>query len=250
MTIPLKISIVTITYNSESNVGKCINSVNEQSYSNLEHIIVDGNSTDNTLNIVKNKSKRDLKIISEPDAGIYDAMNKGIRMATGDIIGMLNSDDKFISNDSVKKIAKAISNYDVDCTYGNMIYTNEKGEITRTWKSRPFKPGLFEKSWTPGHPTFYCKKELYEKYGLYKTDYKIAADVELMMRFLEIERVKSHYIDEFLVEMLEGGVSNQGLKSTVTITKEMRRAFEENNLKFPLVKYIFYKAMKLKEFIK
>lgn len=245
----MKISIVTVSFNSANTIVNTINSVNEQSYFDLEHILIDGKSTDSTFNIINSLSKRSPKILSEPDGGIYDAMNKGIKMASGDIVGMLNSDDKFISKDTVKTIAESFNKYDIDCTYGNMIYRNIKGNISRTWKSSSFVPGLFEKSWSPAHPTFYCKRELYNKYGYYKTDYQIAADVELMLRFLQVHKIKSHHIDDFLVEMLEGGVSNNGLKSTMTITKEMKKAFRENNLKLPLFKYIIHKAMKIKEYI-
>jgi glycosyltransferase involved in cell wall biosynthesis len=244
----MKVSIITVAKNSSSTIGQCVNSLNQQSYRNIEHIVVDGDSCDNTMEIVNSSSERVLISLSEPDNGIYDAMNKGIKLATGDIVGMLNSDDKFISKDSIQIIVDNIQENDVDCVFGNMIYKNKKGITTRVWKSNPFKLGMFEKSWTPGHPTFYCKKSAYEKYGLYKTDYKIAADVELMLRFLQVNTIRSHFIDEYLVEMLEGGVSNRGLKSTIRITKEIKKAFEENGLKFPMIKYLFYKALKIKEY--
>ncbi len=244
----MKITLITATYNSAATIADCIKSVTEQTHHDIEHLIIDGGSKDKTLEIIKSMPNRVAKIISEPDQGIYDAMNKGIRLATGDVVGLLNSDDQFYSTTVLATINHCFESMDIDCTFGNLIYSNEDGKVTRTWKSKPFQSGLFGKSWSPAHPTFYCKTALYHSYGLYKTDYKIAADVELMLRFLEVHRLKSYFIDEFLVNMLEGGVSNQGIQSTITITKELQRAFRENKLKFNLPKYLFHKGLKIKEF--
>lgn len=245
----MKISIITVTFNSSSTIKDCITSVNNQTYTDIEHIIIDGASKDDTVDIVKSLASRVTKIISEPDNGIYDAMNKGIELASGEIIGILNSDDLFYDDGVVAKIVKTFNNNQNESLYGNLVYFNSDDKITRKWHSKPFTPGLFAKSWSPAHPTFYCKKELYEKYGLYKTDYKIAADVELMLRFLELNHISTMFIDDYLVKMRTGGVSNQGLNSTIIITKELRRAFKENNLRFNLVKYLFCKFLKIKEFI-
>lgn len=245
----MKISIITVTFNSGKTIEDCINSVNSQDYKNIEHIIIDGASKDNTIDIVKDIGERVAKIVSEPDKGIYDAMNKGIKLATGDIIGMLNSDDIFYDDGVVQKIVKAFQIDKIESLHGNLVYFNSDKKIIRKWHSQSFKPGLFSKSWSPAHPTFYCKRELYEKYGLYKTDYKIAADVELMLRFLELNRISSMFINDYFVRMRTGGVSNQGVNSTIIITKELRRAFKENNLPFSLTKYLFYKFLKIKEFI-
>lgn len=243
----MKISLITITFNSEKTLQDTIDSVSKQKYSNIEYIIIDGNSTDNTIKIIKSNLNVISKWISEPDDGIYDAMNKGIKMATGDVIGILNSDDTFHSDESLMKIAGAFIENDPDCTFGNLNYLNTNGVVTRKWRSKSYEQGIFEKSWTPAHPTFYCKRIIYEKFGLYKTDYEIAADVELMFRLLEVNKIKSYFIDEVLIDMLEGGVSNSGLSSTFTIIKEMRRAFSENELKLPILKYTFFKVLKLKE---
>ncbi len=245
----MKISIITVTYNSSATIEDCITSIQNQTYSNIEHIIIDGASKDNTVNIVKSLPNRVSKIISEPDNGIYDAMNKGIKLATGDIIGVLNSDDLFYNNEVVQDLVDVFESEEIDCLYGNLVFFNSEGKITRKWQSKPYAHGLFSKSWSPAHPTFYCKRELYEKYGLYKTDYKIAADVELMLRFLELNKVRNRFVDKYFVRMLTGGVSTQGVKSTIIITRELRRAFNENQLPFNLVKYLFYKFLKIKEFI-
>lgn len=246
----LKISIITATYNSSSTIADCITSVNEQTYPHIEHIIVDGLSKDNTLEIIKDIPNRVERIISERDKGIYDAMNKGIKVANGDIIGTLNSDDTLFDSVAIEKIARFfLHNPEIDCMYGNLVFVNESKQIQRRWKSRPFEPGSFARSWTPAHPTFYCKREIFEKFGLYKTDYKIAADVEFMLKVLEVEKVKSSYLNEVLVSMALGGVSTSGLKSTITITKELKRAFKENGLKLNLLKYLFFKALKIKEYL-
>ncbi|MGQ1909314.1 glycosyltransferase family 2 protein [Marinifilum sp. RC60d5] len=245
----MKISIITVTYNSSATIEDCIASVNNQTYLDIEHIIIDGASKDDTVNIIESLPNRVSKIVSEPDKGIYDAMNKGINLATGDIVGILNSDDLFYDNDVLQNLVDVFESEEIDCVYGNLVFFNSEGKITRKWKSKPYEQGLFSKSWSPAHPTFYCKKGLYDKYGLYKIDYKIAADVELMLRFLELNKVRSRFTDKYMVRMLTGGVSTQGIKSTIIITKELRRAFKENQIPFNLVRYLFYKFLKIKEFI-
>lgn len=245
----MKISIITATFNSSQTISDCIASVNDQTYPDIEQIIIDGASKDKTIEIINLQPNRVKKLISEPDKGIYDAMNKGIRIATGDVIGILNSDDLLYNKNVLENITNAFKNNNIDCCFGNLVFFDKTEKIVRKWQSKPFEKGLFSKSWTPAHPTFYCKKELYDKYGLYKTDFKIAADVELMLRFLEVQEIRSLFLDEYLVKMQAGGVSNNGINSTITITKELQRAFRENGLHFNLLKYLFYKALKLKEFI-
>ena len=244
------VSIITVSYNSEKTILNCINSVSSQDYKEIEHIVIDGKSKDNTLDIINSTtSSRFIKIVSEKDHGIYDAMNKGIKLAKGDIIGFLNSDDIFSSTSTIKKIVNAFNlNKKIMCCYGNLIYV-KNNKVTRTWKSRTFEFGLFEKSWTPAHPTFYCKKSVFTKIGQFKTDYKIAADVEFMLRALEINKLKSYFIDDFLVKMSAGGISNKNMLSTIIIIKEIKRAFKENSLKFNIIKYLFYKILKIREFI-
>jgi len=242
--------VITVCYNSESTIEKCLQSVISQDYNNIEHIIVDGNSSDKTLEIISSFRIKSHKIISENDNGIYDAMNKGIKMASGDIIGMLNSDDFFYSCSSIKYIVEEFKKDNTfDCVYGNLVYLNNKNKIYRNWISQNFNKGLFQKSWTPAHPTFYCRKKVYDELQPYKLNYIIAADVEFMLRVLEVNNYKSSYINKYLVSMKLGGISNEGLKSTILITKEMHRAFKENKLKFSLIKYIIFKFLKLYQFI-
>jgi glycosyltransferase involved in cell wall biosynthesis len=245
----VKISVITVSFNSADTIRACVSSVYNQSWHEIEHILIDGGSDDNTVSLAQSIPNRLTYIKSEPDSGIYDAINKGIMQAGGDIIGILNSDDVYADENSVQKIVHAFQDHNPDCVYGNLIFTNAKGRTVRVWKSQPFISGLFQKSWTPAHPTFYVRRDIYARYGLYKTTYKIAADVELMLRFLEIHRVSSHFMDEVLVNMRYGGISTRGLKSTITITKEMRRAFHENGLNLNLIRYIFHKIYKIRELI-
>lgn len=244
MNINPLISIVTVTYNSENFIKDCILSVNNQTYKNIEHILVDGNSKDNTVELFKKNAKRTPIIISESDNGIYDAMNKGIKLSSGDFIGFLNSDDYFSSNNSLEIIVQNIKKYNVDCVHGNVVFLSKKNKINRIWKSKNYYSGSFSKSWTPAHPTFYCKSSIYNKLGLYKTKYKIAADVELMMRFLEKNKISSKYISESLVCMREGGLSTNSFQSTVIISREVKRAHIENDLKFNWFNYIMGKFKK------
>jgi glycosyltransferase involved in cell wall biosynthesis len=246
----MKISLITVSLNSSETLQATFNSIGKQQYPKLEYIIVDGGSKDTTVDLIKQNQGIVSKWVSEPDLGIYDAMNKGILMASGDIIGMLNSDDSFYDASTLKKIVAVFEQHpEVQCVYGNLILVNKEQKVIRSVKSKPFQPGLFAKSWTPAHPTFYCRRELYEDFGLYKTNYKIAGDAELMLRFLEVKKVKSFYLDEVLVTMSSGGVSNRGIKSILVITQEIKKAFKENEMNFNLLKYLFYKFLKIKEFV-
>lgn len=252
----MKISVVTVSFNSEKTIKDTLESVLQQSYENIEYIVVDGLSTDNTISIIKEyeasfkKTKKEFKWISEKDDGIYDAINKGIKLATGNVVGILNSDDYFSYDSVIVDIKEVFEQGKYDCLYGNLKYIDpDTNEITRNWRSKKFQDGLFEKSWTPAHPTFYCKKDIYDKFGLYRTDFKIAADVELMYRFLQMNHLSNFFLDRYLVTMRQGGVSSSGIKSTIIITKEMIKAFKDNGGKLNLVKYLFFKALKVKEFL-
>lgn len=245
----MKVSIITIVFNGEAYIRKTIESVLSQTYSDIEYLIIDGGSADKTMDIVNEYCSEIATIVSEKDRGIYDAMNKGIVLSTGDILGFLNADDIFNDQNSIRYVVESFEKYRVEAIYGDLQYINVNGKVSRSWKSRQFKRGLFEKSWTPAHPTFYCRKKTYDQYGMYKIDYKIAADVELMFRFLEIHEISNHYLPRVLVRMMKGGVSNSGLNSTITICKELVRAFSENGKRLNLPKYIFFKFLKVSQFL-
>jgi len=242
----LKISIITITFNSENSILQTLQSVKNQSFNNYEYLLIDGGSKDATLNIA-NKQNHISKLISEPDKGIYDALNKGIKNSTGEIIGFLNSDDTFYDENSLQHIVDAFDK-NTDCVFGDIIYTDLKENIKRVWKGSAFKKGAFKKGWMPAHPTFYCRRSVYEKLGLYDDSFKIAGDFELMLRFLEKHNIKSKYIPKTLVNMKVGGASNNGLKSKLDILKEEFRAFVQNEIDVNKLSYIFHKAKKIKEF--
>ena len=241
-----KVSLITISLNSQKTIQKTFESVNDQSIKNIEHILIDGGSIDNTIHIAKQFSHIN-KIISEPDKGIYDAMNKGIKNSSYDIIGFLNSDDQFFDHNSLSLITNHFHE-DIDCGFGDLIYTDSNNKIKRFWKGSDYKQGLFKKGWMPAHPTFYCRRSVYELFGLYDKSFKIAGDFELMMRFLEKHRIKSKYIPKTLVNMKIGGVSNRSLKSKLDILKEEFRAFEQNGFKINKLSYIYNKSKKIKDF--
>ena len=242
-----KISIITISYNAEVTIEKTLKSIKSQSYDNIEHIIVDGGSKDNTLEIC-NSYPHVSKIISESDRGVYDAFNKGLKIATGDIIGFLNADDVFFSENSVQEIVNAFSNNETDIVYGNLDYVNQEGKVIRNWISKRYEKGLIKKAWMPAHPTFYCKKEVYDRLGGYNDSFKIAGDFELCLRFLEINNIPSFYLNKKIVKMLVGGISNSGLKSKLTIFKEELRAFKINNISVNPFLFFLYKLKKIKQF--
>ena len=242
-----KISIITICFNSEKTIFKTLESVKKQSFNNIEHIIIDGASNDKTLEICKEYSNS-IKIISEQDNGVYDAFNKGLILATGEIIGFLNSDDVFYSEKAVEDIVNTFSNNEIDIVYGNLDYVNKEGKVIRNWISRPYEKGLVKKAWMPAHPSFYCKKEVYDRLGGYNDSFKIAGDFELCLRFLEINQVPSFYLNKKVVKMLVGGISNSGLKSKWTIFKEELRAFKINNISVNPVSFFYYKLKKVKQF--
>ena len=243
----MKISVITISYNAENTIEKTLKSIENQSYNNIEHIIIDGGSKDSTLEIC-NSFSHEAKIISESDNGVYDAFNKGLKLATGDVIGFLNADDTFYNENSIQDIVDAFSNNETDIVYGNLDYVNEESKVIRNWISRPYEKGLVKKAWKPAHPTFYCKKEVYDRLGGYNDSFKIAGDFELCLRFLEINQVPSFYLNKKLVKMLVGGISNSGLKSKWIIFKEDLRAFKINNISVNPVLFFLYKFKKLKQF--
>lgn len=231
----MKISIITAVFNAEKTIADTIKSILNQSYTDIEYIIVDGGSKDNTVDIIK-KYEPDfngrLRWISERDNGIYDAMNKGIRMATGEVIGILNSDDFFSSDDVVSCINKAFTEHNVDAIYGDIHFVNDNNlnKTVRYYSSRIFNRSLMRLGFMPAHPSFYIRKKCFDKIGLYNTSYRIAADFEFLLRAIFINRIKTQYIAKDFVTMRTGGVSTSGIGSHKRIMKEHLRAFKENNV--------------------
>lgn len=232
----MKISIVTTSYNSEKTIEETIKSVLSQKYENYEHIIVDGKSKDSTMAIVKKYEEQyngKLRYISEPDKGIYDAMNKGIKMATGDVIGLLNSDDKYANEDVLGEIAHTIENNKCDGIHGNLLYmdTETMTKPKRKWitKSTNIKKGNMM-----AHPTLYLKKEIYDKLGLYSLKYKVNADYNFMINLLSHKEIKLIYIDKFLIHMRLGGESSAGIKGYWKNLKEAYQILKDNKIRFAL----------------
>ena len=247
----MKITIITATYNSQAYISDCIKSVYNQTYTNIEHIIIDGSSKDKTIEIINSTPNRITKVISEPDKGIYDAMNKGIRAATGDVIGILNSDDFFTSDNIIETVADNFKNYDIDALYGDVHFVNPDDilKTVRYYSSAIFKPSLFRFGFMPAHPSFYMKKECYDKYGLYALDYKIASDYDLLIRYLYKERINYKYLKKDFVTMRTGGVSTENFNSRVTLNREIVRACKKYGIKtnmFLLSFKYLYKIFELK----
>ncbi|KAF0130588.1 MAG: hypothetical protein FD155_1398 [Bacteroidetes bacterium] len=246
----MKISVITIAYNSGHSISDAIDSVLSQTYNDIEYIIVDGKSKDNTVEVVKSYGSRISKFVSEPDKGIYDALNKGIRMASGDVIGFMHSDDLFASDDILAKVAEIFKTNDVDSVYGDLqyVYKNDTNKVLRYWKSGRFSLRRLKMGWMPPHPTFYVKKKVYDSYGLFNTDFRIAADYDTMLRFLGKHRISTYYLPEVMVKMRVGGASNRSLKNIIKKTKEDMKAIQDNNFGsfFTLV---FKNLRKVKQFI-
>ena len=232
----MKISLITITYNSAQTLKDTLTSVLEQTYTDIEYILVDGASKDNTVAIIKDfepKFEGRMKWVSEPDKGLYDAMDKGIRMATGDVIGILNSDDFFTSKEVLAKVAEAFEqDTQLDAVYGDVHFVNpdDLQKCVRYYSSKVFKKSLMRLGFMPAHPSFYLKKVCFDKYGVYKTDYKIAADFEFLLRVIYKENVKTQYLPIDMVTMRTGGASTSGIESHLKIMKEHLRAFRENGV--------------------
>ena len=232
----MKVSIITVTYNRNATLQHTIQSVLSQSYDNIEYIIIDGGSTDNSISIIqKYESKFDgrLKWISEPDKGLYDALNKVIKIATGDIIGILHSDDFFTTNNIIEQVVYSFqNNKECDAIYGDVHYVKPENinKCIRYYSSKIFSPQLMRLGFIPAHPTFYMKKECFLRFDLYKTDYKIAADFEFLLRVIYIGHIKTKYLPLDMVTMRTKGLSTSGWKSHKLIIKEHLHACHENNI--------------------
>jgi len=246
----LKISLITVCLNAESTILQCIQSVFDQNFKNIEYIIIDGGSTDKTLQIINQyKDKIDI-LLSEPDAGIYDAMNKGIKLAGGDIIGMLNADDSFTGNDVLSMVAEAFKQSNAGIIYGDLNFINSKGAIVRKWRSGQYSHGMFNWGWMPPHPTFYCNRELFHQFGFYSLEYGTAADYELMLRFMHYHRVKAFYVRKVLIGMKIGGVSNKSLGNRVKGLFFDLKAMRKNGISLPVVTLMFKPLRKINQYFK
>ena len=227
----LKISIVTVSYNAEDTITDTIKSVLSQSYSNIEYIIVDGGSSDGTVAIIEQYAEYIHAWVSEPDQGIYDAMNKGIAMATGDVVGILNADDIYAHVDALQKVVEVFEDTSIDCCYGDLVYVSEDlSKHVRYWKSSAYDASLFAKAWIPPHPTFFVRKEGYARCGKFDTQYKLAADYELMLRFLWKFKLRATYISDTLIKMRLGGATNNSIRNIIRGNMEIYKAAKSHGL--------------------
>ncbi len=242
----MKISIITVVWNNKDTIKCAIDSVLNQTYKKIEYIIVDGASTDGTIDIIKSYGNKISRFISEPDDGLYDAMNKGIKVATGNIIGILNSDDFYIDNNVIKKVANIFKEKGVDSMFADLVYVkpNNLDKVVRYYDSSKFLPNKFQYALYPAHPTFFVKKEIYDKYGIFKTNYKIAADFDLMARFLYTNRISYYYLNEAIIKMRLGGVSSS-FSSVWINSLEQLRVCNENGIKTNICKILFKYLIKL-----
>lgn len=231
----MKISLITATYNSGKTVRDTIESVLRQTYRDIEYIIVDGASKDDTLEIVREYEPRfggRMRWISEPDKGIYDAMNKGFAMATGEVVGILNSDDFFTADDVLQRVAARMTDPAVDAVYGDIHFVND-ADLTRCvryYSSKHFRRWQMHLGFMPAHPSFYCRREVYQRYGAFDPSYRVSADFELLLRLIFIHRIRAEYLPLDFVTMRTGGASTAGLRSNLRVRQDIRRACREHGV--------------------
>lgn len=246
----MKISVITACYNSAETIADTLKSVTEQTHPDIEYIIVDGASADNTLNIVEQYKERIARIESGRDGGIYFALNKGISLATGDIIAFLHADDVYAHKDVLAHVAAEFNRSGADSLYGDLNYVdrNDLSKVIRRWVSGPYSNNLFRKGWMPPHPSFFLRRTCYEKHGNFNTGFKTAADYELMLRMLHVQKVSVTYLPEVLVLMRTGGVSNASFGNRIRANREDRKAWQVNGIKPALLTLIRKPLSKLRQF--
>ncbi len=248
----MKVSIITVVFNCNNTIEYAIESVMNQSYKNIEYIVIDGASTDGTVNTIGSYSNYIDTFISEPDSGLYDAMNKGIEKATGDIIGFINADDVINSADCIELIVEKFKSTGADVVYGDKIYVDQKNtsKVVRVWKSGTFNRNKYKTGWMTPHLSTYIKKDLYDKYGTFRRDFTIAADYELMLRFIYKYKAKTEYIPITIAKMRAGGISNGSLKNIVISNFEVYKSWKVNNLRISPLIAIRKPLKKLNQFFK
>jgi glycosyltransferase involved in cell wall biosynthesis len=236
----MKISVITVCYNAENTVESALKSVCAQDYPHIEHIVIDGASNDGTLAIVERYKDRIATLISEKDKGIYDAMNKGIARATGDVIGFLNADDVYANPQVISKVAQLMHAQQLDALYADVEYFKAENpdHAVRRYSSKYFSPDRIPYGWMPAHPTLFLRRPIYEKFGSFKTDYRISSDYEFIARIFYRTNLRTHYLPEVLVRMRMGGISTGGIKNTILLNKEVLRACRENSVPTNMLKIL------------
>ena len=248
----MKVSIITVVYNNEKFVKDAINSVLSQDYPDIEYIIIDGASKDNTMQEINKFRNKISKIISEPDNGLYDAMNKGVQLATGDVIGILNSDDLYYDNHVISEVVEAFSSHPhIDAVYGNLLFCRQEdtNQVVRKWISNGYKKNFFESGDIFPHPTLFVKKGVYQKAGDYYLPYKIASDYEFMLRAFRVHGFTPFFINKFFVRMRMGGKSTGSVKNIIKGNQEIYASWKKNNLSFPIQLFVLRPFKKIMQFI-
>lgn len=246
----MKVSIITVVFNGERYLEECIKSVLDQDYKNIEYLIIDGGSTDSTISIIEEFKNEIHYFVSETDRGMYDALNKGVKAATGEIVGILNADDLLASKDVISSIVNVFEQNKSDGVYGNLNYidASPSKKILRKWVSKQFVNTDISFGWMPAHPTLYLKKDLFNRFGNYSLDFGTAADYELMVRFLYVNRINAYFLNKLLVNMRIGGMSNSSLKQRYLAFINDYRAVKANKLPYPLTTVLLKKISKLQQF--
>ncbi|HIA02772.1 MAG TPA: glycosyltransferase [Myxococcales bacterium] len=243
------ISVITVVYNAADTIADTLGSVASQTYSNIEYIVVDGGSSDGTLAVIEKYRDVITHFVSEPDAGIYDAMNKGIGLATGDVVGFLNADDIFADAGVLGRVALAMQNTSLQACFGDVVFVGDDMETAvRYYRSSGFSPGRLAYGWMPAHPSLYLRRDLFDRYGNFRTDYEIAADYELVARLFGKHRISYVYLPWVFVNMRLGGVSTKGLRNSFILNREIVRACEENSISTNMFKVLLKIPSKLSEF--
>jgi glycosyltransferase involved in cell wall biosynthesis len=247
-----KISIVTAVWNRAETVVSALRSLKNQDYPFVEHVVIDGCSTDGTLDLIRDQEHDSMIVVSEPDDGIYDALNKGIKLASGDIVGLLHSDDEFAHPGVLSLVADEFRASDVAVVFGDVSFfrANNRDAAVRRYRSDRFTPAKLPWGWMPAHPAMFFRRELFDTFGYYRTDYKIAADFEFVARVLKQPEVKYSHLPEVLVRMQLGGASTAGFRSTVELNREVLRALRENGFDTNMFKVLSKYPLKLLEYLR
>jgi glycosyltransferase involved in cell wall biosynthesis len=246
----MKVSVITACYNSARTLGETIDSVASQTYGDIEHVVVDGGSTDGTMDLIARHRGSIAKLVAGPDKGIYDALNKGVAASTGDMIAFLHSDDVYAGNDVIERLAREIQSHSLDVIYGDVAFfrTENPERTVRLYSSKRFRPSRIGWGWMPAHPALVVSKRIFRSFGLFKTDYKIAADFEFVARIFARPNFQYRYLPRVLVRMRMGGASTQGWRSTLTINREVLRACRENGISTNYLKILSKYPAKALEF--
>jgi glycosyltransferase involved in cell wall biosynthesis len=247
----MKVTVITACYQSEATIQKAIDSVAGQSWASVEHIVIDGASRDATVSIVERNLSKIAHFVSEPDDGVYQAMNKGLKLATGDVIAFLNSDDVYANPLVLESIVRTMQEEGLDALYGDVefFHADKPDKVVRTYDSGRFKPSRIGWGWMPAHPALFIRRDIYERFGYFREDYKIAGDYEFIARVFKLGQLKSRHVDQVLVRMQTGGLSTSGLAATYQINKEILRACRQNGIDTNWLKILSKYFFKLGEFL-